>query len=138
MNKFNSKTETMKSENTNPIANATALALTFPENSWQRAALMLMTVEACGRKNAKRIRWLTHKLAEAGYPRITSSDFRREVVLSSRKFGTRCYICSSRKGIYIPVTREDTQPMSDFFTKRVAQLTALHSALKTFVESLPT
>jgi hypothetical protein len=116
----------------NPIDAANAFALTFPENSWQRAAVVLMTVEACGRKSAKRIRWLTYKLAEAGYPQIRSSDFRKKVVLPSRKPGTRCFICQCRAGFYIPLTKEDAQLMDDYCAKRIAQSTAILNALETY------
>jgi len=121
----------------NPIDAANAFALTFPENSWQRAAVVLMTVEACGQKNAKRIRWLTSKLVEAGYPQIRSSDFRKKVILPSRKPGTRCFICQCRAGFYIALTKEDLQPMCDFYAKRLAKWTHKRNALTRFVERLP-
>lgn len=117
---------------------AQQLAEQFERGSWERYVIELLATHARGQEKSKTVDWLLECLSHwPGGAGKKSKDIQNKVIKFSRRAGTECFICSWRKGYYIPLTQQDTEPMNSFYEQRIAQENANCNNLFNFALSLP-
>lgn len=80
--------------------------------------MTVLKTSAVGRENSKPIKWILEQL---NVPGLTREDIQNHVICPSRKEGTKCFICTWHKGVFLPKNRDDALAMLDFYETRIAQ-----------------